>query len=154
MLRTRWAAAAVAALLGTVATADDVTTTAGKKLHGTLVAVDAQGITFATDTAKVPILARDIVVVDLGHPVMPPPKSATYSEIELTDGSAIRVAKFVLKGKKFEADPLSADTAKVGPVYDIPMGTVFSAMKRAGRTPNTARRGRRCSPAAASATCT
>jgi hypothetical protein len=117
------------ALLGT-ATADDVTTTAGKKISGKLVSVDAQGITFSTAAAQVPIPGRDIVVVDLGNPVLPAPKE-TYSEIELTDNSTFRVAKFALKGKKFETESLPLPTGKAAPNYDIPMGTVFSAMKRA-----------------------
>lgn len=118
------------ALLSAGASADDVTTTAGKKINGKLVGVDAQGITFTTTDAKVPISARDIVVVDLGHPVAAPPKDTTYSEIELTDGSTFRVAKFVLKGKKFETEQLPS-AGKGGAEYTIPMGTVFSAMKRA-----------------------
>jgi hypothetical protein len=124
-------ALALAALLHAGAAADDVTTTAGKKLTGKLVAVDAQGITFGTGTAQVPIPGRDIVVVDLGNPVAAPPANATYSEIELTDGSTFRVAKFALKGKKFETEQLPGPAGKPAPAYDLPMGSVFSAMKRA-----------------------
>ena len=123
-------AAAVLALAVAGATADDVTTTAGKKLTGKLVGVDAQGITFSTGDAKVTFAGRDLVAVDLGAPVAAPPKDATYSEIELTDGSTLRVAKFVLKGKKFEAEQLPGPPGKA-PVLDVPMGSVFSAMKRA-----------------------
>ncbi len=111
--------------------ADDVTTTAGKKINGKLVGVDAQGITFTTTDAKVPISARDIVVVDLGNPVAAPPKDTTYSEIELTDGSTFRVAKFWLKGKKFDTEQLPPPAGKSAPTYIVPMNTVFSAMKRA-----------------------
>ena len=124
-------ATALLALLSAGALADDVTTTAGKKINGKLVAVDAQGITFVSADAKVPISARDIIVVDLGQQVRPVPKDTTYSEIELTDGSVFKVAKFALKGKKFETDPLFGAAEKTAPALDIPMGTVFSAMKRA-----------------------
>ena len=123
-------AVAIVALFAAGAAADDVTTTAGKKINGKLVSVDAQGITFSTSEAKVPIPGRDIVVVDLGNLIATAPVGTTYSEIELTDGSTLRVAKFALKGKKFESEQLSAP-GKPAPVFDIPMGSVFSAMKRA-----------------------
>jgi len=110
---------------------DDVTTTAGKKINGKLVGVDAQGITFSTPEAKVPIAGRDIVLVDFGNKPVPPPKDATYSEIELTDGSTITVAKFALKGKKFEVELLPGPSGVSVPVFELPMSSVFSAMKKA-----------------------
>lgn len=120
------------ALLASLATADDVTTTAGKKLNGKLVAVDAQGVTFASGDGKVQILARDIVIVDLGNKVAPLPKDVTtYSQIELTDGSTFRVTKFVLKGKQFEVDLTAGPAGIPLPKLDLPMSAVFSAMKRA-----------------------
>lgn len=124
-------ALALLACINADVTADDVTTTAGKKLNGKLTGVDAQGITFTTAGAGVQISARDIVVVDLGHPVVAPPKDATYSEIELTDGSIFRVAKFALKGKNFEVDHLPPPAGQTVPTYTLPMSSVFSAMKRA-----------------------
>jgi len=113
------------------AVADDVTTTAGKKINGKLVGVDAQGITFSTPEARVPIAARDIVLVDFGHKVAERSKETTYSEIELTDGSAIAVAKYALKGKKFEVEPLPGASGQAAPVFELPMSSVFYAMKRA-----------------------
>ncbi|MFM8271096.1 MAG: NPCBM/NEW2 domain-containing protein [Gemmata sp.] len=113
------------------AAADDVTTSGGKKLNGKLVAVDAQGVTFSSGDSKLQISARDIVVVDLGNKVAAPPKEASLSEIELTDGSTFRCTKFVLKGKQFEADltpgPAGVDLPKV----EMPMSAVFSVMKKA-----------------------
>jgi hypothetical protein len=125
------AAVALAALLTTGALADDVTTTAGKKISGKLVAVDAQGITFSTDTAKVPISARDIVVVDLGNKAPVLAKDVSYCEIELTDGSTLRVAKYTLRGKKFETELLPGPAGVTAPVSEFPMNTVFFAMKKA-----------------------
>lgn len=119
------------ALLALDATADDVTTTAGKKINGKLTGVDAQGITFSTPDAKVPISARDIVLVDFGNKPTAPPKDATYSEIELTDGSTFRVAKFELRGKKFETELLPGPANAKAPEYNLPMSSVFSAMKKA-----------------------
>lgn len=120
--------ALAAALFAAPAWAEDVTTTAGKKIGGKLVAVDAQGVTLTSGSAKATVPAREIVVVDFGHKVLPQPKE-TFSEIELTDGSTIRVAKYALKGKKFEAEKLPA--ARGAPEFDIPIRSVFSAMKKA-----------------------
>src|SRR5262249_38247475 len=47
-----------------------------------------------------------------------------------TDGSTFRAAKFALKEKKFELEQLPSSTGKA-PTYTIPLGSVFSAMKRA-----------------------
>lgn len=118
-------------LLSTGVPAADVTTTAGKKITGKLVAVDAKGITFSTNETTVPIPSREIVIVDLGNPILTVPKNTTYSEIELTDGSAIRVAKFLIKGKKIETEQLIAAPSATAPSYEIPLSTVFSAMKKA-----------------------
>jgi hypothetical protein len=118
------------ALLGAPARADDVTTTAGKKIGGKLVAVDAQGVTLAAGAAKATVPAREIVVVTFGHDVRPQPKEP-FSEIELTDGSTVRVAKFALKGKKFEPEQLPPPAGEKGPSFDIPVRAVFSAMKKA-----------------------
>jgi hypothetical protein len=124
-------AVALVALLVSAAGADDVTTTAGKKISGKLVSVDGQGITFATPSANVPIAAREIVTVDLGRGVVQPSSGTTYSEVELTDGSIIRTAKYTLKGKKFELEPLKLTGVPAAPVYEIPMGAVFYVTKRA-----------------------
>jgi hypothetical protein len=131
-LRRRAAAplALAAALLAAPAWADDVTTTAGKKIGGKLVAVDAQGVTLATASAKATVAAREIVVVDFGHKVLPQPKE-TFCEVELTDGSTVRVAKYALKGKKVEAEKLPAAQGAPAPEFDLPMRSVFSAMKKA-----------------------
>lgn len=125
------ATVALVAMISNRAVADDVTTTAGKKLNGTITAVDAQGVTFSTKEAKVTIPSRDIVVADFGHKIHELPKDTPRSEIELTDGSTIRVAKYLLKGKKFEVEHLSGPQGVAPPVYELPMTSVFSARKKA-----------------------
>jgi hypothetical protein len=125
-------ALALFALLAASAGADDVTTTAGKKINGKLVAVDAQGITFTTTDAKVTIPARDIVVVDIGKGVLPAQgEKVPRCEVELTDGSVIKVAKYTLKDKQFETEHLPGPPGLTPPVYELPMGAVFSVMKKA-----------------------
>ncbi len=118
-----------AALVVATARGDDVTTTAGKKISGKLVGVDAKGITFVTQQAQVDIPGRDLVVVDFGNKILPPP--ATYSEIELTDGSLLRMNRFVIKDKTFECEPLPSPHEVKAPTFDIPIRTVFTAIKKA-----------------------
>lgn len=130
-------AALVACLVGAVvlsapARADDITTSAGKKLTGKLVAVEADNVTFAVGESKAQIPARDIVVIDLGNKVALLPKDVTtFSEIELTDGSTFRVARFALKDKTFEVEQLPPPQGVERPKLEIPMSAVFSAMKKA-----------------------
>jgi hypothetical protein len=124
---------ALAALLAPSGRADDVTTTAGKKLAGKLVAVDAQGVTLTTADVKVTVPARDIVLVDLsaGKKKFELPGGTAVSEVVLTDGSSIRVAKYSLRGKQFATEPLPGPAGLAAPVYDLPMGAVFSVSKKA-----------------------
>ncbi|MDY3558358.1 NPCBM/NEW2 domain-containing protein [Gemmata sp. JC673] len=120
------------ATAGTPAGADDLTTAGGKKLTGKLVAVEADNITFAVGDSKAVIPVRDVVVIDLGNKVGPLPKDAgTFSEIELTDGSTFRVAKFALKEKAFTVDQFPAPAGVERPKLEIPVSAVFSAMKKA-----------------------
>ncbi len=118
------------------ATADDLTTTNGKKLPGKLVGVDAQGVTFSTGDAQVKLPARDIVTIDLGHKIATPPKDARFHEIELTDGSTLRVAKYALKDKKFETELLAGPSGVPLPTFDLPMTAVFYVMRGADDAKN------------------
>lgn len=116
------------ALVSPGAPADDVTTTAGKKVTGKLAAVDAKGVSLRVGDGLFEVPAREIVVVDLGNKVRPIPKeAATYSEVELADGSVLRGAKFAVKAAKLELEPLPGG----GPALELPAAAVFTAMKRA-----------------------
>ena len=121
-------ALAALAILVQGAAGDDVSTTAGKKVSGKLVSVDAKGVTFQTPGARVEIPGRDIVAVDLGNKVKPTPPDATFALLELTDGSSIRFAKFALKGTQVEGEPLFGE--KDAPKYDIPTRSVLYAVKK------------------------
>lgn len=119
------------------ASADDLTTTSGKKLNGKLVAVDAQGVTFASGEAKVKIPGKDIVGINLGNKVSPVPKdtgsgkSLKVTEVELTDGSVFRLAKFGMKGKKIEAEFFPGPMGVTSPTFEPPMTALFSVMRDA-----------------------
>jgi len=129
----RWAISLLAAgLLVPFTLADDPTTTAGKKLSGNLVSVNGEGVKFSTGTAMVEVPSRDIVLIDLGNEIGPIPKDVTtHSEIELTDGSVLRVSRFVIKGKKFETEQWGGPKNLPAPTFTLPLNSVFSAMKKA-----------------------
>lgn len=111
------------------AAGDDLTTTSGKTIKGKLVAVDAQGVTFRTSDAEVKVPGRDIVLIDLGNKVAP--AAAKYHEIELTDGSTLRVSKLALKGKTFETELLPGPAGVAPPAFELPMTALFCVLRGA-----------------------
>jgi hypothetical protein len=120
-------------LVAGVASADDLTTNAGKKMSGKLVAIDAQGVTFSTADAKVTVPGKDLVLIDLGQKIAPLPKAepgrALAHEIELTDGSTFRVGKYSLKGKKFAVELATVPAGVQPPVFELPLSNVFSVVR-------------------------
>lgn len=113
-----------------VAQGDELTTTAGKKLTGTLVAVDKDGVTFKSGEAEAKVPGKDIVLIDLGNKVVAPGKEKQV-EIELTDGSILKVASFLIKGKKVEVKPLTTAATVPQPTFELPMTSVFSVLRGA-----------------------
>jgi hypothetical protein len=118
-------------LLAAVAAADDLTTGAGKKLTGTLVAVDKDGVTFKLGDSPLKIAAKEIVLIDLGRRPLPVAKDVKWHEIELTDGSRFKCAKFAIKGKAFALDLMPGPKDVPLPTFDMPMSAVFNAMRGA-----------------------
>lgn len=118
-------------LFTAAAGADDLTTAAGKKLTGSLVGVDREGVSFKVGDTPVKIGAKEIVLIDLGHKVVAPAKDAKHSAIELTDGSRVRCGKFFVKGKKVELELLPGPEKVAPPKFDLPMSAVFYAMRGA-----------------------
>jgi len=115
----------------TAARGDDLTTGAGKKLTGQLAAVDKDGVTFKIGGGMVKVAGKEIVLIDLGHKVVAPAKDAKYHEVELTDGSRFRCGKFTIKGKKFELDLLPGPKDVPPPTLDLPLASVFYALRGA-----------------------
>jgi hypothetical protein len=131
---TRLAAALVLGLcLGLAARSAELVTLAGKKASGTLVSVDPQAVGFQEDgsgtVAKVPV--KEVAAVDLKNKVVAPAKDARYDEVELTDGSVLRVAGVKLKGKKVEPAWLAGPDGVAAPTADVPLGSVFWLMRGA-----------------------
>jgi hypothetical protein len=117
--------------LASSAGADDLTTIAGKKLTGSLVAVDAAGVTFKAEGTPVKVPAKDILLVSLGNKVAAPSKEVKYAEVELVDGSVIRCAKFLIKGKKFVPELLASPAKVPAPAPDLPLTSVFHVLRGA-----------------------
>lgn len=111
--------------------ADSLTTTSGKKLTGKLVSVDGQGVTFDNGQGAVKVPGKDILLIDLGHPITEPAKGAKYNELELTDGSTFRIGKFAIKGKKVSAELLPGPKGELLPALDVGLSEVFAIMRNA-----------------------
>lgn len=124
------------AALAAAASADDVTTTAGKKLSGKVVAIDAQGVTLLAGEARAVVAGKEIVVVDLGAKVAPVPKDVRINEVELTDGSTFRGAKVLIKGKKVEFEFATVPAGVAPPTVEMPLTAVFSVMRGAEEPKN------------------
>ncbi|HYH66555.1 MAG TPA: NPCBM/NEW2 domain-containing protein [Urbifossiella sp.] len=113
------------------ARADDVTTLGGKKLTGKLVAVDAEGVTVDVAGTAVKVPAKEVLLIDLGHKVAVPAKDQKYHEVELTDGSVLRVGKFAVKGKTLEVELLAGPAGVTVPTLEVPLSAVFSVCRNA-----------------------
>ncbi|HXD86904.1 MAG TPA: NPCBM/NEW2 domain-containing protein [Urbifossiella sp.] len=118
-------------LLASLASADDLTTTSGKKLTGTLVAVEKDGVSFKIGDGAVKVAGKDIVLIDLGHKPLSIAKDVKYQEIELTDGSKLRCAKFSIKKKALAIDLMPGPPGVVAPTFDLPLSSVFYACRNA-----------------------
>ena len=120
----------LSAIAATVA-ADDITTGAGKKLTGTLVAVDKDGVSFKIGDAPIKISGKEIVLIDMGRKPLPLAKDVKFHEIELTDGSRLRCSKFTIKQKAFAIDLMPGPKDVPPPSFDLPMSSVFFAFRGA-----------------------
>jgi hypothetical protein len=131
---TRLAAALLAVLsAGLLARSADLTTLDGNKTTGTLVAVEPDAVSFqdkATETVvKYPVKA--LAAIDFGNKVATPPKDAKYDEVELTDGSVLRVTKFGIKVKAADLALLPGPADVPPPKFDVPMTALFGVMRNA-----------------------
>ena len=121
-------------LLAATAPADDLTTIGGKKVSGKLAAVTAEGVVFKIGDTETKIAAKDIAVVDLGNKIVA--AKGPFNELELTDGSVLRCSKFLIKGKKVEVELLPGPEKVAKPQFDLEMGSLFTAMRRADEPRN------------------
>ncbi len=124
MTRSLFAGPLFAALAVGTLTAADITLLSGKTSKGTLVGVDAQSVTVKDGSETVKISVKDMAAVDLGAKVIALPPDTKYDELELTDGSTLRVTGFKLPKKVVSVTPLAAGSV-APPELDLPMTSVF-----------------------------
>ena len=121
--------AAVAAL--STASAADVTTLAGRKVSGAVVAIDATAVTVQEAGATTPtrLTVKELALVEFRPST--PPKEAKFDELELTDGSVLRLTKLSVRGKQIEPTLLTPAEAVSAPKFDLPLAAAFSYSRNA-----------------------
>jgi hypothetical protein len=119
-------------LVNCYANADTLTTTNGKTIKGKLIGVDAQGVILSTtESDQLKVSGKEIHLIDLGNAITPPAKDVKYHELELTDGSIFRIAKFSIKGNMLAIDLMPGPPKLPPPALDINLSAVFSVMRSA-----------------------
>lgn len=109
--------------------AADVVTLAGQRTAGTVAEVTGQAVTVADAAGvKTAVPAATIASVEFG-PATPPP-AGKFDELELVDGSVLRVTQIKIKGKGVEAGPLAPSAGSV-PAVELPLGAVFWLLRGA-----------------------
>ncbi len=131
MIRSALFFAVVVATLST-ASAADVTTLAGRKVTGTLVAIDATTIAVQEPGAATPtrLATKELATVET-RKLPAPPKDAKFDELELTDGTVLRLTKLLVRGKQIEPALLTPAEPLTAPKVELPLGTAFSYLRNA-----------------------
>ena len=119
---------AVAALSGALAA--DVTTLAGRTVTGDLVAIDAAFVTIREAAGPTKLLVKELAVVEMRKPPVPP-KEVKFDELELTDGSVLRLTKLLVRGKQVEPTLLTHSEPLTAPKVELPLGAAFSYLRNA-----------------------
>ena len=122
--------AAVATL--STASAAEVTTLAGRKVTGTLVAIDAATLTLQEPGVPTPtrLTVKELAVVETRKSPLPP-KEPKFDELELTDGSVLRLTKLLVRGKRIEPTLLTPAEPATAPKVELPLGAAFSYSRNA-----------------------
>ena len=108
----------ILALLATPAPAADLTTLAGARVVGTLVAAGPKGVTLKPEGAPaVTTPATEVAAVAFGKPE--PAGLPRHDEVELVDGSTIRVKDLGVTGKAVALTPL-----KPGVSFELPLASL------------------------------
>ena len=132
-LPARLLLAMLAATPLSVAAGADVTLLAGRKVSGGVVAFDTTTLSLQepgqTTPTRLPV--KDLAVVEMRTPPAPPPKEAKFDELELTDGSVLRLTKLLVRGKRVEPTPLTPGETLAAPQFDVPLGAAFHYLRGA-----------------------
>ena len=110
----------------------DITLLSGRKVAGTVVAFDAAGVNVQEPGALTPtkIPAKDVASVEWRTPPAPP-REAKFDELELTDGSVLRLTKLTVRGKRAEPTLLTPAETVAAPALDVPLRCVFHYLRGA-----------------------
>ncbi|OWK44308.1 NPCBM/NEW2 domain-containing protein [Fimbriiglobus ruber] len=123
-------------LVPTVAHSADLVPLSGKPITGTVVGIAPPNVEFRDEaSAVVKIPVQSIAAIDLHNKVVVPAPDEKYDEIELTDGSVIRVSQVKVKGKMVEVTLLPA-AGIAAPVFDLPLGSISWLMRGANDPKN------------------
>ena len=131
MIRSALFLVAVVAALPT-ASAADATTLAGRKVTGTLVAIDATTVALQEPGATTPtrLATVELATVETRKPPAPP-KEPKFDELELTDGSVLRLTKLLVRGKQIEPAFLTHAEPLTAPKVELPLSAAFSFLRNA-----------------------
>ncbi len=124
---------AAAALASSVApaVAADVTTIDGKKFTGTLKAIAAEYVTLQVGGNDVQVPSKQLLAIEFGRKPLPLPPMTRLLELELIDGSTLRLAQFRIRGKRVETQLAVADEKLPPPRYDLTLDVVSYVMRNA-----------------------
>ena len=118
--------ATIAVLAGSPLFAADLVTIAGARSSGALVSVTAKGVTLRDgEGVEATTPANEVGSVTLGK--SDAGKLPKHDEIELVDGSTLRVTAISIKGAAVELTPL-----KPGVNFELPLSTLFWLARNAG----------------------
>jgi hypothetical protein len=107
------------ALTAAAGRADDLTTLSGRKTAGRVVAVAEAAVSVRTADGRVEqVPTRELAAVEISRgPALP--ADARFDEIELTDGSVLKVGKVAVVGAEARVEPLTPAVA-----IKLPLGAV------------------------------
>jgi hypothetical protein len=127
----RFVCLAIVLLVVAPATAAEATLLTGRKVAGNLVAVAPDAVSIQEPGAVTPtrLDVKELAAVDLGKPARP--MQTNFDEVELTDGSVLRMTQLLLPGKRVVPTPLTPAAAVATPNFDIPLGAVFTYFRSA-----------------------
>ncbi|MEZ6142865.1 MAG: NPCBM/NEW2 domain-containing protein [Zavarzinella sp.] len=108
----------------------ELTTLEGKKATGEVMAIGKLELTFQVNGMPQKYPLTELNTVEFGNKPKPIPANATYTMVELTDGTTIRCTSFKLDGKTaiLEVPDFAAGTTSR---MQVPMTTIFTVLKEA-----------------------
>ena len=128
---TRFALPLLAAVLAlSTASAADVTTLTGRTVTGDFVAIDSTTVMIRESSGATKLAVKELAVIETRKSPLPP-KEVKFDELELTDGSVLRLTKLLVRGKQVEPTFLTPAEPLAAPRVELPLGAAFSYLRNA-----------------------